>query len=188
MGLDNYFTRPIQEKDNLVRFYKAQKEMLYLANEDNSFLDHTEDEDLFIQNMGFRLEPANPRINLVLKGGGFSSGENGTFRGKFYSTLCDALLSGYRDDDTHGIVHDWLYRNHFKHEIDQAYKIIATHQQKLIQDSTYWETFKKDYLAKADNYFGFAEDYTLQIVLDFCAFIGDYATMDDDTIFLNAWY
>lgn len=183
MGLDNYFTRPKATESNLARFRKAQSRMLNLC-EDNGVLDHTEDDDLaIIQNAEIYLEPLDHGTSLVLVGGGMSSGENGSFRGKYYSTLCDALL--------YNITSDWLYRNHFKHEIDEAYRLMASHHQKLLQNpQEYWDTFKKEYLVQADRHsiVSFVDEYTPQRAIDFCEFFSIYANMKNDDVFLNAWY
>ncbi len=164
MGLDNYFVVPNNDDANLEKYRTRRETELKLKSTNTpSELDYLDFKHHKAVYEGKRT------INMV--GGMFSGdGNDGSFRGKYYSELCDALLK-----DAPSVSRYFLYKNHFDFELIEAYSCMKKHHDLLLKDSKYWHEFKKESIAEG-YYIG---DYTIDDALDFLAMLEYFCSLDD---------
>ena len=162
MGLDNFWLVPTQTEENLANFNKASE------YPDDDLPDNVEFETAHYQ--------GENELNLV--GGLFSNNGNGSFRGKYYSALCDAML----DDD------GWLYSFHYKGEIEDAYEQMKTYLEKFQSSDgeAFWQEFVKVGKTSTRDYYNFFDSYTIEEAIDFIKMFEYYSTVEN--ICLSAWY
>lgn len=162
MGLDNFWLVPKQTEENLAKFNKASE----------SFESETP------QNIDFETAKYQGEHPIRLVGGFFSNDGNGSFRGKYYSALCDALL---REQD-------WLYNFHYKGEIEDAFSKMGTHLEKLLSldAQQHWEEFIKSSKETVQDHYGLFDEYTMDEAIDFILMFEYYSKVEN--ICLSAWY
>jgi len=105
MGLDNFWLVPQDNEENLEKFYEAKEYPDY-------HWDSTSPKGVEFDTAEYHGEYP---LNLI--GGMLSSNGSGSFRGKYYSPLCDAML---KDDG-------WLYSFRYAGEIREAYEKMAVY-------------------------------------------------------------
>jgi hypothetical protein len=165
MGLDNYWLLPKQTEDNIIAFNKAYR--------------HHQPEFDYDLPEGVEFETAQFQgdIEIDLVGGIFSGNGNGSFRGKYYSAMCDALLEE----------EDWLYRFHYENEIVEAFEMMKPYLEKFLSPAAqkHWQEFVsygKDNIL--DDFHCF-EAYTIEDAIGFIRMFEYYSTLEN--ICLNHW-
>jgi hypothetical protein len=171
MGLDNYFVVPNHDDTNSAKYVDQVEKAL--EQKLNGLEPNANDFDFEHHNAYY--DGKRP-INLV--GGMFSdNGNDGSFRGKVYSSLCDALLK-----DAISIRSGFLYSCHFDFEIVEAYSYMEEHHKMLLDNPEHWNKFKDECLE--DGYH--IGDISLEEALDFLAMFEYFSGVDN--IFLIASY
>jgi hypothetical protein len=160
MGLDNFWLIPKQTEENLAVFSNAPQTK-------------ESPENVEFENVEYHGKHA---INLV--GGFFTSNGNGSFRGKYYSALCDAMLNES----------DWLYNFHFKSEIEDAYEVMKDFLDKFQGEDAHqhWEEFVSKSRKTVVDHYGCFDEYTMDEAIDFIRMFEYYSTVEN--ICLSAWY
>ncbi len=161
MGLDNFWITPKQTEENLAIFKKASE----------SF--QTESPE----NVDFEAANYEGEHPISLVGGLFSNGVN-SFRGKYYSALCDALLKEQ----------DWLYNFHCKSEIEDAFADMSLYLEKFLSEKAqqHWEEFISYGKENVTDHYNLFSEYTMDEAIDFILMFEYYSTVDN--ICLSAWY
>jgi len=160
MGLDNFWLIPKQTEENLAVFSNAPQ---------------TQESPKNVEFENVEYHGKHP-INVV--GGLFTSNGNGSFRGKYYSAFCDAMLNE----------RNWLYNFHFKSEIEDAYSQMSTYLDKFLSEDAeqHWEEFIKAGKETVVDYYGCFDEYTMDEAIDFIHMFEYYSTVEN--ICLSAWY
>ncbi len=163
MGLDNFWLTPKQTEENLAAFSKANE---------------THQTDESPENVDFESVYYHGKHPINLVGGLFSSDGNGSFRGKYYLPMCDALLKE----------RGWLYNFHFKFEIEEAYGQMNTYLETFqgADAQQHWQGFIKTGKETVQDPYGFFDKYTLDEAIDFIRMFEYYSTVEN--ICLSAWY
>jgi len=166
MGLDNFWLVPQDNEENLEKFYEAKEYPDY-------HWDSTSPKGVEFDTAEYHGEYP---LNLI--GGMLSSNGSGSFRGKYYSPLCDAML---KDDG-------WLYSFRYAGEIREAYEKMAVYLALFQGDDgqKQWEKFVEEAKSSIDDPYGFFSDYTLDDAIGFIKMFEYYQTVED--ICLSAWY
>lgn len=167
MGLDNYWLVPKDSEENLEKF-EGSKDTIT-----SSFWDGTAPQDVEFDTAEYCGEYP---LNLV--GGMLSSNGNGSFRGKYYSPLCDALLG---EDG-------WLYCFRYTDEIQDAYNQMQFHLA-LFQGADgqdHFQKFVEESKNSVEDGYGFFSEYTLEDAIGFIKMFEYYHTVEN--ICLGAWY
>jgi hypothetical protein len=164
MGLDNYWLIPKNTQDNLEKFFNVEDKF-----------DSMKPNDVEFEEASYQGEYP---LNLV--GGMFSGHGEGSFRGKYYAPLCDALLEG----------EDWLYDFHFPIDIEIAFQNMKPYLEKFqgVDAEKQWNEFVhhcKENLNIFDQH-NFLDDYTLQDAVEFMKMFEYYSAVEN--ICLHAWY
>jgi hypothetical protein len=162
MGLDNFWLTPKQTEENLACFNKASE----------SF--QTESPS------GVEFETAHYQgeTEISLVGGLFSNNGNGSFRGKYYSALCDALLKEQ----------DWLYNFHYQGEIEDAFTKMSAYLEKFLSPDAqqHWEELVNYGRENVQDHYGLFDEYTMDEAIDFILMFEYYSSVEN--ICLSAWY
>jgi curved DNA-binding protein CbpA len=160
MGLDNFWLIPKQTEENLAVFSKAPQ---------------TQESP---ENVDFENVYYHGKHPISLVGGLFTSDGNGSFRGKYYLSMCDAMLKE----------NSWLYNFHFKSEIEDAYSQMSTYLDKFLSEDAeqHWEEFIKAGKQTVVDHYGFFDEYTMDEAIDFIRMFEYYSTVEN--ICLSAWY
>ncbi len=164
MGLDNYWNIPKNNQENLDKFFEAIDDLDFYSETPS---------DVEFESVNYLGE--HP-LNLV--GGIFSNNGDGSFRGKFYTPLCDALLQES----------DWLYYFHSSSDIIEAYEVMKPYLKAFQEDDgdSQWLDFihtRKDYTNDPYQLF---DEYTIQDAIDFIKMFEYYSQVEN--ICLIAWY
>ena len=164
MGLDNFWLVPKQDEENMSKFQ--------VASSNASVFEHDPDD------VEFDTAHYHGDEDLNIVGGIFSANGNGSFRGKFYSPLCDAMLQ----EDS------WLYSFHFTSEIEEAFSEMIPIYIKLRSPDAqkHWEeiiSYGRDNVTDSHAFF---DSYTIEDALNFIKMFEYYVTVEN--ICLSAWF
>ena len=164
MGLDNFWLVPTKTEENLNKFNTEYEQTKYDGEEPDGVEFETAD---YI---------GEHPINLV--SGICSNNGNGSFRGKYYSPMCDALIS---EDG-------WLYGFHYTGEIVDAYLSMKEHLDKFLSSDgqQHWEEFVSKGKNNVIDHYGCFNDYTMNYAIEFIRMFEYYSTVEN--ICISAWY
>jgi len=164
MGLDNYWLVPSTlTEENMGLFLKASQSY-----------------DTLEPPSGVELESASYHgetpINLI--GGMFSENGDGSFRGKYYSPLCDALLKSK----------DWLYSFHYTNDITKAFEDMKPYFELFQSDDAqrHWQSFVAKAKQATEDPYDFFYEYTIDDAIDFMRMFEYYSSVPN--ICIGAWY
>ena len=164
MGLDNFWLVPKTTEENLNKFNSEYEQ----TNYDGEEPDGVEFETAEYQ--------GEHHINLV--SGILSSNGNGSFRGKYYSAMCDALTNES----------GWLYGFHYPGEIEDAFYSMKKHLDKFLspEGQQHWEEFVSKSRNTVVDHYGCFNDYTIDEAIQFIRMFEYYSTVEN--ICICAWY